>query len=281
MSDTIIAASEAVVDATWEPSVVNSIVLGGFQGLSEFLPISSSAHLIILSYFLEGKTLPLVLNVSLHFGTALSLLCFFWKDWLGILKAIPPFLSTRKMSTEIYFLACLFIGSIPAGILGVLFEKKIEALFHHPQTVLLPLAAIGFLLWFIDKKRPTTKNLQKLTLKDSFLIGIGQAFALIPGFSRSGSTIIASRILGYSRLDSARFSFLLGTPAMLGAALLQLRHLKDIHTGESFFAGIITSFVVGIIAIQFLLKYLQKRDFLVFFIYRLIVALGVGAMLFA
>ena len=204
---------------------LNALLLGVIQGIAEFLPISSSAHLILYSSLIGGYTLPISLNIALHFGTLMAVLLFFWKDWIKMIVALKEAVFNGKRALIPMFIPSLVMGTIPAAILGLLFEDKIEAIFHKPSMVLLPLALVGVLLWYVDIKSKGNKTIHDVTIKDGVLVGLAQACALIPGTSRSGSTMICARLLGFSREDSAKFSFMLGTPVMLGATIIKSKEI--------------------------------------------------------
>jgi undecaprenyl-diphosphatase len=228
---------------------------------------------------MDGKPLPLTLNIALHVGTLAAVLFYFWQDFLAMGKAGLRRLTAGTKSFEAdVLIPGLIIGSIPAGIIGILWEKKIEALFHNPLSVCFPLALVGIGLWLVDKKMPSDRNLTDLTIKDAFLIGIAQACALIPGFSRSGSTILGARLLRFDRSHAARFSFILGTPAMGGAVLLNYKDILASIGDPQFYIGISVSAAVGCMAIAFLLNFLKKFGFFAFAVYRLILAVIILAI---
>jgi undecaprenyl-diphosphatase len=259
-------------------STTHAIILGVLQGIAEFLPISSSAHLIVASSLLGGRTMPLSMTVALHLGTLGAVLIYFWKDWLNLAKALWARLFEGKKSFESDSLfPGLILGSIPAAFFGLLWEEQIEAYFHNPLSVVLPIAIIGVALWLVDKKAPATRNINDVSLRDAFLIGLGQACALIPGFSRSGSTILAARLLKFRREDAARYSFLLGTPAMGGAALLEGKRMLAFAADPALYAGIAASLLTGCICIGFLLRFLRRFGFFAFAVYRIAFALSVVA----
>lgn len=261
--------------------ISHAVVLGIVQGLGEFLPISSSAHLIVASWLMDGKPLPLTLNLAMHFGTFVAVMIYFWRDWIRLLKATVARLFKGQKSFESdTLLPGLLIGSVPAGVLGILFDDKIEAVFHHPATVVLPMALVGWFLWWIDNKRPATKLGGDITIKDAFLIGCGQACALIPGVSRSGATIMTGRLLNIRRDEAARFSFLLGTPAIAGAVILKFKALMASAQDPVFYVGAGVSFLVGCAAIGGLLRFLRTSGFAAFAIYRVVFAVFVVIMLF-
>lgn len=265
-----------------DASIGHAALLGVIQGITEFLPVSSSAHLIVVSWLMDNKPLPLTLNIALHVGTMAALLVYFWRDWFVITKAVIARVTRGQRSFESdTLLPGLVIGSLPAGLLGVLWNDEIEAFFHHPGTTILPLALIGLCLWLADKKMPATKALGDLTIRDATIIGVGQACALIPGFSRSGSTILTARLLKVKREDAARFSFLLGTPAMCGAALLKSGELAQSIGDPIFAVGTLVSFASGCLAISFLMKFLRVYGFAVFAVYRALLAVVIALLVFA
>ena len=255
-------------------STLYSIILGIVQGIAEFLPISSSAHLVVTSSFLNNnEPLSLAQNIGLHVGTLLSVLIFFRKDWINlIIKLLKRLRGQSSFESDVFF-PSLIVGSIPAGIIGILFQDKIEEYLHHPLVVTVPLALVGWAMWYGDKKLPTNKSLQDITLKQAFFVGICQACALIPGVSRSGSTILGGRFLGLDRGEAARFSFMLGTPAMAGAALLNGKEIIASLTQSDFYVGCITATIVGCLSIKFLLGFLKNNGFFSFLIYRVVLAI--------
>lgn len=263
------------------PEIVTGIVLGLVQGITELLPVSSSAHLIIVSAALQGKPLPLSLNVALHLGTVLAVLVYFYQDWLAMGRAVVRRVrgGTKSFGSDV-LLPALILGSVPAGVIGLKFHKLIEEKLHHPAMVALPLGLVGVLLWWSDRYRPSKRELNDLTIKDGILVGLAQAASLFPGVSRSGSTIIAGRWLGFKRPDAARFSFLLGTPAMFGAALLELRDIAG-HLGDPvLYTGTIVSFASGCLAIGFLMRFVRNNGFFWFMVYRVTVAAVIGWLTF-
>lgn len=254
-------------------STSKAILLGLIQGLTEFLPVSSSGHLVISSWLLDGKPLPLTLNIALHAGTTLAVFCYFWRDWVKLANAAfrKAFYQEKSFESE-RLLPSLILGSIPAGLTGILWEDEIEALFHHPISVAIPLALVGILIWLADKHSKSTRHLESLRIKDAIVIGAAQAIALIPGVSRSGITIMTGRLLTFNREDAAKFSFLLGAPAMAGAFLLEAKHILKVIHEPNFINGITVAFISGLFAISFLLKFLRRFGFGLFAVYRLTLA---------
>lgn len=256
-----------------ESNVLYSIVLGIVQGIGEFLPISSSGHLVVVSSVMDGKPLPLSLNIALHIGTLAAVLVYFWRDWLNLaLRLLGRVTRGEKSFESDVLFPILIIGTIPAAIVGLAWEKEIEAIFHNPVSVAVPLALVGVLIWWGDIKSPSRKVMTDLTYRDGFLIGVAQAMALVPGVSRSGITILCGRVLSYRKEDAAKFSFMLGTPAMLGAAILDADQIMQSMAQADFYVGIMVSMVVGCLAIRFLLSFLRRFGFGAFAIYRLLLA---------
>ena len=261
-------------------SLATIFILAILQGLTEFLPVSSSAHLIIFSWLIEGKALPMHLNVAFHIGTLLAVILYFYKDWLLFLQCLIP---NADPTLKIYrnrYLPALLLGSLPAGVLGVFGKDWIELWFHNPQSVVLPLAIVGIAMYVIDKRSPSLRTMDSLTFKDALAIGIAQAFALIPGVSRSGATVSMGRHLGFHKRDAARFSFLLGTPAMGGAFLVHLPALLPSMSQPSFYVAVGVSFLTGCAAIKLFLEVFARSGFKFFAIYRLLLAAGILVMLF-
>ncbi len=264
------------------------IILGIVQGIAEFLPISSSAHLIIfrdvfgIGSRLINEDIAMSFDIALHLGTLLAIGIYFFKDFLKML--ISGFTKGVK-EAEGRMLWYIVAATIPAAIVGVLFEDIFEEFFRK-QFILIALALIlmGILIYVVDKKMPNKKELDKITLKDAILIGCSQVFALIPGFSRSGTTIAASRALKIKKEDAAKFSFYLSAPVVLGSVCLFI--IKDgfdliVANMWIFIVGVLVSFIAGLLCINFLLRYLKKNDFKLFMIYRIIIGIIViGWVLF-
>ena len=262
--------------------IVTASILGLIQGIGEFLPISSSAHLIIASNFMNGKSIPLPFMVALHLGTLGAVLIYFWRDWLSIGTNVILKVSGKPYDQNaVKLFQMLIIGSIPAGIFGVLFKKFIEEHLHHPLVVVAPLIVVGIILYLIDKKWKGDLSVSSLDFKNALFIGFMQSFALLPGVSRSGATIIGGLLLGMSRPEAARFSFLLGTPLMIGAGLLEIKGIAESGSDPAFIIGVLVSFVSGCISIKFLLAYLKRFGFGVFAIYRIAIALWVMGVSFS
>ena len=240
------------------------------QGITEFLPISSSAHLIIFrDIFLVGKNvidsnIELSFDIALHFGTLLAIFVSFYKD-------------IRELKNNHKMIRNIAIATIPAAIFGFLFEDIIEIFIRTKYLlIIICLIIVGIILYLIDIKSKINKSLKEVSLKDSLIIGICQIFALIPGFSRSGTTIIGSRLLGINREDSTKFSFLLSIPIISGALFLQLFKTDYnilFQNIDIFMVGILTSFIVGLLCIRLLINYVKTNNFKIFMWYRLLMGI--------
>lgn len=262
--------------------ILQSIILGIVQGVCEFLPISSSAHLILIPYLFNfnlemSNSAKLAFDVALHFGTLISVLVIFWKDWLNLFKGAFNKVFKKKDSFENKMFWYLVLATIPGALVGFLFEDIVENVIRGNVLIIaLVLAVVGVLIYLGDKwaskhyKKET--SFEQMSLKQTFLIGLSQALAVIPGFSRSGTTILTGRLLGVSRDAVAKFTFLLSTPIIFGAAIV---HITDLVITKEVIIGIITSALVGIVCIRFLLSYIKKHDFSIFAVYRVLLALAV------
>jgi undecaprenyl-diphosphatase len=247
--------------------------LGIVQGLGEFLPISSSAHLIITPWLFgwhqEALIGSLTYDVALHMGTLLALAGFFWRDWLQLLRnALRP----QTEDGRLFWL--LVIASLPGAAIGFVLSQFAEDFFRDKYLVIAgALAIMGGVLYYADRIAPQRDDLSGITWFKALLIGLAQSFAFIPGVSRSGSTMTMGRALGLKRETAARFSFLMALPITFGAGVLELRHLDVVALQSApFWLGIGMSFLVGVLAIGFLLRYLRSNSFLPFVVYRIALA---------
>lgn len=260
--------------------IFETIILGIVQGIAEFLPISSSAHLIIFrDVFGIGagisNDMEMAFDIALHFGTLLAIGVYFFKDFLDM---ITKGLTKGVKDDQGKILWYLIAATIPAAIAGILFEDIIEdALRGNFILIALALAFMGIIIYICDKNGKNEKSIKEMSLKDAVLIGYSQVFALVPGFSRSGTTIAAARTLGIEREQAAKFSFYMSAPVVCGAVLLKIVKKSTwaiIGANISTFViGILVSFLVGLICIKYLLKYLHSHDFKIFMIYRVIMAI--------
>jgi undecaprenyl-diphosphatase len=254
-------------------------VLGIVQGLSEFLPISSSGHLILIPALFRWPDQGLAFDVGLHCGTLLALLVYFYRDWVTMISAgLRDFFRYRfrfaEHSHDSQLLWLLALGSIPAAIVGFLFNDWIEKNLRQPWLVAIAMAGVAVIMYFADTRSRRTRVLATVGVVDAVLIGLAQATALFPGVSRSGATICAGLYRNFSRDSAARFAFLLGTPAFVGAALLKAKDLSSLsgHETTELIIGFVCSAVVGFVVIHFLMRFLRTRSLLPFVVYRLAVA---------
>jgi|LakMenEpi03Aug12_release.lakeMendotaPanAssembly.Ray.scaffolds.fasta_scaffold255559_2 undecaprenyl-diphosphatase len=255
-----------------------ALVLGAVQGISEFLPISSSAHLVLVPWVFGWKDPGMAFDIFLHLGTAAALILYFFIDLWGIFMAGLKSIIERRIGFEVERMLFWWIvlGTIPAVIVGLIFGDWIEANLRSPLLVAFFLAAAGFLMFWIDSRYPSGRSIEEMKGSDSIAIGLAQALALIPGVSRSGSTISMARLLGFNRHAAARFSFLLSVPVVLGALALEGRKVIGQLGGEMsvgyLVTGFLASFIVGILSIHVLLQFLKHASLRGFAWYRLLVA---------
>lgn len=254
-----------------------AIILGIVQGLTELLPISSSGHLYLISDFFFNWNIPDAFDIALHFGTLLAISIFFFKDWLNLFKGAYEKVVHKKENTDGKIFFYLVIGTIPAGIIGLIFDKCLEDKLRHPLIVGAALIIMGILLYVVDKKSKSNTDYEHMSLKQSFLIAMSQVFAFVPGVSRSGATITVGRSLGVDRESVAKYTFLLSTPMIFAAVILKLGVFE---LTKEFFIGVFVSFIVGIIVIKFLMDFLKKGSFKIFAIYRVIIGILVYVMYF-
>lgn len=268
--------------------IFKAFVLGLVQGASEFLPISSSGHLVIVPWLLGWSPSSLLFDAVVHWGTLLAILAVFWRDFLTIARATFASIANRSLADVHARLGWfIVVGSVPAAVTGLLLKDPLEALYHTPQ------AAAGFLLvtaGLLAGSEWLTRHLRQragvadLTFGQSILIGLAQALALAPGISRSGTTIAAALALGLRREAAARYSFLLGTPVFLGAGLLQLSDMLATNPAAvqaelaGLAVGFVTSAVSGYAGIRLLLAYLRRNSLYPFALYCLLVGLLVLAL---
>ena len=249
-------------------------MLGVVQGLTEFLPVSSSGHLFLVRYLLEWPEPGLAFDVSLHVGTLVAVLWYFQREWLALGAAALRLLRQREARTpEERRVLFLVLATIPAAVGGMLLAGYAETVFRHPLITAIALISLGLLLWIVDHLAPRIRTLDTMRWRDALAIGIAQIFALVPGVSRAGATMTAGRALGFDRQSAAVFSFLMSMPIIAAALLKEAPHaFAASEPIAPILIGILASMVSGWIAIAVLLRFLSHRSYGVFAVYR--VALG-------
>ncbi len=277
-------------------SILQAIILGVVQGLTELLPISSSAHLNLIPWIMgwinepEFKIAFEGFDVALHIGTLFAILIFFFKDWVALIKGGYNQVIKKEKSIDGKIFWYIVIATIPAGIFSLILEKvsgkiietvsstlQVEELIVEMMFIAVALIVMGIVLYIVDKRAKSTIEYKDITLKQSILISVSQAIAAaFPGVSRSGITMTVGRGLGVERESVAKYSFLLSTPIVAAAALYEI---KNFVFGIPFIIGIVASFIVGLIVIKFLLNYLKKGSFKGFAIYRIILGIVIIALL--
>ncbi len=274
-------------DTLWQ-----SMVLGVLQGLTEFLPISSSAHLILVPWLLGWKEMGLTFDVALHAGTLLAVVVYFRRDLVELIRGFVAWLKARihrepqpegsQVSARLAL--AILIGTLPAAAVAGLAGDEIEYYLRSPLVTVCTLTSFGLLLWLADRRGRRLRSIADISVMDGFIVGAAQTLALMPGVSRSGITITAALFLGLKRADSARFSFLLGTPVIILAALKGAydvwRHAGDAgFSATPFILGIMVSFLSGFLCIKYFLRFLQNRTYLSFVVYRWLLACCILALL--
>ncbi len=248
-------------------TILQAIILGIVQGLTELLPISSSAHLFLIPWVLNWN-IPEYFDVALHFGTLLAIGIFFFKDWLQLIVGGYKQAVKKEKSFEGRMFWYIVIATIPGGIIGFLLDHFADNLLTQPLIIAICLIVMGIILYVVDEKAKSETNYKELNFKQTFIIGLSQSLAFIPGVSRSGITMTTGRLLGVKREATAKYSFMLSAPIVLAATIFKF---KDFVFNLPFFIGVLASFLVGILVIKFLLEYLKKGSFKIFAIYRVIV----------
>jgi undecaprenyl-diphosphatase len=256
--------------------LLQAAVLGVVQGLSEFLPISSSGHLIMVPYLFGWPPHSQAFDLALHLGTLLALVWYFWADWLRLIRGFclgVVSVDTRQRDPAWRMAVLVLLGSIPAGLIGVVAEKPIETLLRSPVLNAVLLIVFGLVLFVVDRLASLKRSMDDLRWLDALTMGLAQALALMPGVSRSGITITAGLIRGLDRPTAARFSFLLSGPIIAAAAVFKLREGIPASEVGAALVGTACSAIVGFIAIGFLLRYLQRNSLAIFVVYRVLFGL--------
>jgi len=263
-------------------TVVQAIVIGVVQGLTEFLPISSSGHLIVVPYLLgwdDALVNSLAFSVILHLGTLVALLVFFWRDWLRLVPAGLAALRDRSFRGDLdRRLAWLIAATLPPAIaVGILLHDAIESTLRQPALVAAMLVVGSAIMWLADRLGRKVLPVERLSFAGAVGVGCAQALALVPGISRSGVSISAGLAFGLTREAAARFSFLMATPIIAGAGAWETRKLLAGEAGVALdplvlVAGFAASAVAGLVAVAVLLRYLRTHPLTVFIVYRLVLA---------
>jgi undecaprenyl-diphosphatase len=262
-------------------SILQAIVFGAVQGVTEFLPISSTAHLILLPWFMGWPDPGLEFDVAIHLGTLIALIIYFRWEWFGLAGSALGFIRGRTQDPNARMALYIVLATIPGALAGVLLEDFVENVLRSPKVISFTLIALALVLVVAELKGHRKKTLDQISLKDALAVGFAQALALVPGVSRSGVTITAGLFCGMKRDAAAKFSFYLSTPIIAGAVGKQI---FDILQGDltveqlvPFAAGIVSAGVVGYLSIAFLLRYLQTHNTFLFVYYR--IALGIVVLL--
>ena len=266
-------------------NLIEAILFGIIQGATEFLPVSSSGHLALAHYFLGAQQSDLAFDVALHLGTLLAILAYFRDDFRQMGKAILGLqkepAETRRLRRMTLFIV---IATVPGALAGLLLGKTAETYFRHPAMVAAALAGAGLLLLLADRAGKHTRNFEKITFMDALLIGLSQACAIIPGVSRSGSTITCGLALGLTRQSAVRFSFLLSAPIIFGAGVHEIPEIikNGLLDGQAmlYASGFLASAISGYLFIACIMQYIRARSFAIFAYYRFLVAALVLVALF-
>jgi undecaprenyl-diphosphatase len=247
-------------------TIFQAIIFGVVQGVTEFLPISSTAHLILLPWFFGWPDPGLSFDVALHLGTLVALVIYFWKDWIGLL---------RKPRMIMF----IVVATIPGALAGILLEDMVESALRSPRIIALMLASMALVLVIAELKGRRKKDLDHISWRDAMIVGFAQAFALVPGVSRSGSTITAGLFAGMQRETAARFSFYLSAPIIAGAVGKKMLDIFEAGLPPDqvppFVIGIASAGIVGYLSIAFLIRYLQTHNTFLFIYYRIALSIVV------
>jgi undecaprenyl-diphosphatase len=253
-------------------NIIQALVLGIIQGATEFIPISSSGHLVLVPWFFNWPEPGLVFDTIVHWGTLLAILAVFWRDILALVRAWTGSLVERNLDqTEARLAWLIIVGTLPAALMGFFLEDFFESLFSSPGRVAVLLLVTGAILTISERLGKRQRSLGDLGWLDSLLIGLAQGLAIAPGISRSGATMAMGLLRGVKREAAARYSFLLSTPIIFGAGLLQLVDLLQAGAGGanwlSLIIGFLAAAISGYVCIRFLLAYLQRGKLYVFAAY--------------
>jgi undecaprenyl-diphosphatase len=262
---------------------LQAIALGILQGLSEFLPISSSAHLTLAPWLFGWEDPGLAFDVALHFGTLLAVLWYFRMEWVALVRAAFGIITTGRIETpEKRKVIYLIIATIPGAIGGFLMQSRAETAFRSPQIIAIALIVMGILLWLVDKLVDQRRVLGEMRWIDSLLIGLSQVIALIPGVSRSGATMTTGRGLRFDRESAAEFSFLMSMPIIAAAVVMEgPKALQQSGITNELMGGVVAAAISGWLAISILMRYVSRHSYGIFALYRVVLGLAVLAVIYA
>jgi undecaprenyl-diphosphatase len=252
--------------------ILQAVILGIVQGATEFIPVSSSGHLVLVPWLLGWDSPGLVFDTMVHWGTLLAVLAYFWRDWLALIGAwLRGLLSRDWQDPNARLMWLILLGTVPAAVIGYLFEDFFEALFGQPAWAALFLLVTAGLLALSERVGRRERDLDQLRWPDALAIGFGQAAAIAPGISRSGTTISVGMLRGVDRPAAARFSFLLATPIIFGAGVFKLTDLFSVPDASAqipaLLAGFLAAAIAGYLCIWFLLRYLERGSLYPFALY--------------
>ena len=259
-------------------TILQALILGIIQGLTELLPISSSGHLDIIPWILGWTNNPEFniafegFDVALHFGTLLAIGLFFFKDWISLIKGGYNQVIKKEKTPEGRMFWYIVAATLPGGIIGLILDKFVGDVLKQPIIIGISLSIMGIILYIIDKKSKSEVDYENMNFKQTFLIGLSQCLAFIPGVSRSGVTMTVARSMKIKRESAAKYSFMLSAPIVLAATIFKF---ASFTLNAEFFIGVLTSFLVGVAVIKFLMQYLKKGSFKGFAVYRVIAGLAV------
>ena len=258
-----------------------ALVLGIIQGLTEFLPVSSSAHLTLAPWLFKWPDPGLSFDVALHLGTLIAVLWYFRREWIALIRAAGALLVTRHLDTvEKRRVMYLIVATIPGAVGGLLLESRAESAFRSPALIAAALMVMGVVLWVTDRARAADRPLSRMRWSDAILIGLSQVLALMPGVSRSGATITAGRALAFDRESAARFSFLMSMPIIAAAAVLKVPSvIHETGITTPLVVGVVASAVSGWLAISIIMRYVTRHSYGVFAAYRVTFGLLILAVL--
>jgi undecaprenyl-diphosphatase len=261
---------------------LQAIALGIIQGLSEFLPVSSSAHLTLAPWLFGWEDPGLAFDVALHFGTLLAVLWYFRMEWAALVRAAFGIIRTGRVETpEKRRVIYLIVATIPGAAGGYLLQSRAESAFRSPQVIAIALIVMGLILWLVDRRVDQRRILGEMRVVDALLIGLSQVIALIPGVSRSGSTITTGRGLRFDRESAAEFSFLMSMPIIAAAVVMEgPKALQEGGLTNELMSGVVASAISGWLAISILMRYVSRHSYGIFAFYRVLLGIGVLAVIY-